>query len=73
MPYLQNTFHGINKHNILHLYFTTFFVRFLLIRLENLSNLLDLLHHVVMFQELFEGYYFCQRAKPYKGHPTILR
>ncbi|KAF6165894.1 hypothetical protein GIB67_012791 [Kingdonia uniflora] len=31
--------------------------------------------------ELFEGYYFCQaqredyiqRAKPYKGHPTILR
>ena len=32
------------------------------------------------FQELFEGYYFCQsqredffqRAKPYKGHPTIL-
>lgn len=33
------------------------------------------------FQELFEGYYFCQaqredffqRAKPYKEHPTILR
>lgn len=32
-------------------------------------------------QELFEGYYFCQaqredffqRAKPYEGHPTILR
>ncbi|KAI8554768.1 hypothetical protein RHMOL_Rhmol05G0122600 [Rhododendron molle] len=31
-------------------------------------------------QELFQGYYFCQeredffqRAKPYKGHPTILR
>lgn len=33
------------------------------------------------FQELFEGYYFCQaqredffrRAKPYEGHPTIQR
>lgn len=32
-------------------------------------------------QELFEGYYFCQaqrgdffqRARPYKGHPTIMR
>lgn len=32
-------------------------------------------------QELFEGYYFCQaqkeeffhRAKPYPGHPTIVR
>ncbi|KAK9126364.1 hypothetical protein Scep_015210 [Stephania cephalantha] len=37
--------------------------------------------NIVLIQELFEGYYFCQaqredffrRAKPYKGHPTILR
>lgn len=36
---------------------------------------------IVLIQELFEGYYFCQaqrgdyfaRAKPRKGHPTILR
>jgi len=35
----------------------------------------------ILIQELFEGYYFCQaqredffqRAKPYNGHPTILR
>ncbi|CAM8878939.1 unnamed protein product [Rhodiola kirilowii] len=37
--------------------------------------------NIILIQELFEGYYFCQaqredffqRAKPYKGHPTILR
>ncbi|OVA10009.1 Carbon-nitrogen hydrolase [Macleaya cordata] len=37
--------------------------------------------NIVLIQELFEGYYFCQaqredffqRAKPYKGHPTIAR
>ncbi|KAL0910487.1 hypothetical protein M5K25_021474 [Dendrobium thyrsiflorum] len=37
--------------------------------------------NIVLIQELFEGYYFCQaqredffkRAKPYKDHPTILR
>ncbi|URE13432.1 Carbon-nitrogen hydrolase [Musa troglodytarum] len=37
--------------------------------------------NIVLIQELFEGYYFCQaqradffqRAKPYKEHPTILR
>ncbi|XP_077235716.1 N-carbamoylputrescine amidase-like [Tasmannia lanceolata] len=37
--------------------------------------------NIVLIQELFEGYYFCQaqreeffrRAKPSKGHPTILR
>ncbi|XP_020106716.1 N-carbamoylputrescine amidase [Ananas comosus] len=37
--------------------------------------------NIVLIQELFEGYYFCQaqredffkRAKPYKGNPTILR
>ncbi|KAJ1408463.1 Carbon-nitrogen hydrolase [Sesbania bispinosa] len=37
--------------------------------------------NMVLIQELFEGYYFCQaqredffqRAKPYKGHPTIMR
>ncbi|KAL2469803.1 N-carbamoylputrescine amidase [Abeliophyllum distichum] len=36
---------------------------------------------IILIQELFEGYYFCQaqredffqRAKPYKEHPTILR
>ncbi|CAI9781424.1 unnamed protein product [Fraxinus pennsylvanica] len=36
---------------------------------------------IILIQELFEGYYFCQaqredffqRAKPYKDHPTILR
>ncbi|XP_031503615.1 N-carbamoylputrescine amidase [Nymphaea colorata] len=36
---------------------------------------------IVLIQELFEGYYFCQaqkkeyfgRAKPYDGHPTIQR
>ncbi|KAJ6927747.1 N-carbamoylputrescine amidase [Populus alba x Populus x berolinensis] len=36
--------------------------------------------NIILIQELFEGYYFCQaqsedffqRAKPYKGHPTIL-
>ncbi|CAN1252104.1 N-carbamoylputrescine amidase [Linum perenne] len=37
--------------------------------------------NIILIQELFEGYYFCQaqredyiqRAKPYKDHPTILR
>lgn len=37
--------------------------------------------NIILIQELFEGYYFCQaqredffqRAKPYKGHPTILK
>lgn len=37
--------------------------------------------NIVLIQELFEGFYFCQaqredffkRAKPYEGHPTILR
>uniref|UniRef100_A0A2P2LMV7 N-carbamoylputrescine amidase isoform X2 n=2 Tax=Rhizophora mucronata TaxID=61149 RepID=A0A2P2LMV7_RHIMU len=37
--------------------------------------------NIILIQELFEEYYFCQaqredffqRAKPYKGHPTILR
>ncbi|KAH9314294.1 hypothetical protein KI387_022921, partial [Taxus chinensis] len=37
--------------------------------------------NIILIQELFEGYYFCQaqrehyfaRAKPRKGHPTILR
>ncbi|XP_072979595.1 N-carbamoylputrescine amidase [Typha angustifolia] len=37
--------------------------------------------NIVLIQELFEGYYFCQaqredffrRARPYKGNPTILR
>uniref|UniRef100_A0A1D1XZW1 N-carbamoylputrescine amidase n=1 Tax=Anthurium amnicola TaxID=1678845 RepID=A0A1D1XZW1_9ARAE len=37
--------------------------------------------NIILIQELFEGYYFCQAqkedffrwAKPYKGHPTILR
>ncbi|CAA6660673.1 unnamed protein product [Spirodela intermedia] len=37
--------------------------------------------NIILIQELFEGYYFCQaqredffqRAKPYKGHPTIIR
>ncbi|KAH0886292.1 hypothetical protein HID58_062388 [Brassica napus] len=37
--------------------------------------------NIVLIQELFEGYYFCQaqredyfqRAKPYKDHPTIAR
>lgn len=37
--------------------------------------------NIILIQELFEGYYFCQaqredffqRAKPYKGHPTIMR
>ncbi|KZV17978.1 N-carbamoylputrescine amidase [Dorcoceras hygrometricum] len=37
--------------------------------------------NIILIQELFEGYYFCQaqredffqRSKPYKGHPTILR
>ncbi|VFR02739.1 unnamed protein product [Cuscuta campestris] len=37
--------------------------------------------NIILIQELFEGHYFCQaqredffqRAKPYKGHPTILR
>ncbi|KAJ4969623.1 hypothetical protein NE237_002722 [Protea cynaroides] len=37
--------------------------------------------NIILIQELFEGYYFCQaqredffqRAKPYKGHPTIQR
>ncbi|PNY02420.1 N-carbamoylputrescine amidase, partial [Trifolium pratense] len=37
--------------------------------------------NIVLIQELFEGYYFCQaqredfiqRAKPYKDHPTITR
>ncbi|KAM0947464.1 putative N-carbamoylputrescine amidase [Dioscorea sansibarensis] len=37
--------------------------------------------NIILVQELFEGYYFCQaqrgdffdRAKPYKGHPTIAR
>ncbi|KAJ9558907.1 hypothetical protein OSB04_013521 [Centaurea solstitialis] len=37
--------------------------------------------NIILIQELFEGYYFCQaqredfiqRAKPYKEHPTILR
>ncbi|THU50364.1 hypothetical protein C4D60_Mb06t19440 [Musa balbisiana] len=37
--------------------------------------------NIVLIQELFEGYYFCQaqradlfqHAKPYKEHPTILR
>ncbi|PKA48502.1 N-carbamoylputrescine amidase [Apostasia shenzhenica] len=37
--------------------------------------------NIILIQELFEGYYFCQaqredffkRAKPYKGHPTITR
>ncbi|KAA8549877.1 hypothetical protein F0562_001561 [Nyssa sinensis] len=36
---------------------------------------------IILIQELFEGYYFCQaqredffqQAKPYKDHPTILR
>ncbi|KAF2321612.1 hypothetical protein GH714_000636 [Hevea brasiliensis] len=35
--------------------------------------------NIILIQELFEGYYFCQaqredffqRAKPYEGHPTI--
>uniref|UniRef100_A0A2N9INN0 CN hydrolase domain-containing protein n=1 Tax=Fagus sylvatica TaxID=28930 RepID=A0A2N9INN0_FAGSY len=37
--------------------------------------------NIILIQELFEGYYFCQaqkedffqRAKPYNSHPTILR
>lgn len=37
--------------------------------------------NIILIQELFEGYYFCQaqredfflRSKPYKGHPTIQR
>lgn len=37
--------------------------------------------NIVLIQELFEGHYFCQaqredffhRAKPYNGHPTIMR
>ncbi|KAG2371521.1 N-carbamoylputrescine amidase [Vigna angularis] len=37
--------------------------------------------NIILIQELFEGYYFCQaqredyiqRAKPHKDHPTILR
>ncbi|MCL7048628.1 hypothetical protein MKW94_010224 [Papaver nudicaule] len=37
--------------------------------------------NIILIQELFEGYYFCQaqredfflRAKLYKGHPTIIR
>ncbi|KAK2640748.1 hypothetical protein Ddye_022511 [Dipteronia dyeriana] len=37
--------------------------------------------NIILIQELFEGYYFCQaqredffkRAKPYKCHPTIVR
>ncbi|KAI7983137.1 N-carbamoylputrescine amidase [Camellia lanceoleosa] len=37
--------------------------------------------NIILIQELFEGYYFCQaqredffqRAKPHEGHPTILR
>jgi N-carbamoylputrescine amidase len=37
--------------------------------------------NIILIQELFEGYYFCQaqredffkRAKPYKNHPTIAR
>ncbi|KAK4773617.1 hypothetical protein SAY87_028636 [Trapa incisa] len=37
--------------------------------------------NIILIQELFEGYYFCQaqredffkRAKPYKNHPTIMR
>ncbi|CAK8535383.1 unnamed protein product [Lathyrus sativus] len=37
--------------------------------------------NIILIQELFEGYYFCQaqredffqRAKPYKDHPTIIR
>ncbi|PIN00477.1 N-carbamoylputrescine amidase [Handroanthus impetiginosus] len=37
--------------------------------------------NIILIQELFEGYYFCQaqmedffrRAKPRKEHPTILR
>ncbi|KAI3874558.1 hypothetical protein MKW92_034769 [Papaver armeniacum] len=37
--------------------------------------------NIILIQELFEGYYFCQaqredfflRAKPYKEHPTIIR
>ncbi|KAK9185633.1 hypothetical protein WN943_025990 [Citrus x changshan-huyou] len=37
--------------------------------------------NIILIQELFEGYYFCQaqrevffqRAKPYKDHPTILK
>eukprot|EP00252_Welwitschia_mirabilis_P023482 TRINITY_DN6641_c0_g1_i2.p1 TRINITY_DN6641_c0_g1~~TRINITY_DN6641_c0_g1_i2.p1 ORF type:complete len:216 (+),score=47.57 TRINITY_DN6641_c0_g1_i2:157-804(+) len=37
--------------------------------------------NIILIQELFEGFYFCQaqredyfkRAKPHKGHPTILR
>ncbi|KAL2922791.1 N-carbamoylputrescine amidase [Bienertia sinuspersici] len=37
--------------------------------------------NIILIQELFEGYYFCQaqredffqRAKPYKGHPIIVR
>lgn len=37
--------------------------------------------NIILIQELFEGYYFCQaqrgdffqRAKPYKGHPTVSR
>ncbi|CAN4120208.1 unnamed protein product [Withania somnifera] len=37
--------------------------------------------NIILIQELFEGYYFCQaqredffhRAKPYQGHPTIVR
>ncbi|TYI89380.1 hypothetical protein E1A91_D03G052400v1 [Gossypium mustelinum] len=36
--------------------------------------------NIILIQELFEGYYFCQpqredffrRAKPYNDHPTIL-
>ncbi|CAI0544209.1 unnamed protein product [Linum tenue] len=37
--------------------------------------------NIILIQELFEGYYFCQaqseehfqRSKPYKDHPTIMR